>query len=913
MNEDEVNALLRGHDNFAENIYQSILPYGGNIFFSPLSAHMLLTLISQDPGYHNKEAFTGLLRIFELDLAAEYYKKVLGLLQTSNTGTLTVGNKAFLRDNCQLQEVFNILLTNNFSYEVQSLDLSKHDFAVKSINAWVEDKTNRKIKDLVDSRSLIDSTRLVLVNTMNLNDKWAVPFNVDNTVQATFYLNNNDTVDIQMMRSKREVYYKSDSYLNAKVLELPFNNNDLSLVIVLPNKETTIAILEDNLRGWDLVNITDNMSKQEVDISLPKFKIDYGLALSEELDENAQLFGMIDNDEFLCFDKIQKKAFIDVNEEGIQATSGVNCTSVPSKNDEEGAPKTGLIIYEMDVKSNISNRFAKNLVVCKVKNTEKSAKEATFTVTLPETAFITEFIMELGGKSYKSYIKEKQEAKNIYNKALASGQSAGIVEASARDSNEFTVSVNLEPQSVAVFLLTYEEMLQCIHDQYELVLNIRPGQIVDNLNVEVTINESRPLKFIETPPLRSGNELNKIEKFLKPSTDIKILNTKTAVVKFSPDSKQQIKFARYLGTSISNGFCGQFIVQYSVERDPQGGEILLQDGYFVHFFAPNDLDPLPKHVVFVLDTSGSMNGRKISQLKDAMMSILNEIRQQDIISIVEFNSHIIVWDVNTERSTSFFYENYQDPFCSLSEFKLPDPTYASDVIINKAKNVIRRLSADGGTFMIGGLQIALRLVTRLNFNNNKVAIFSLSFGNGADKSFLRKLSLENLGFSRHIYEASDASLQLQAFYKQISSPLLFDITFKYESEVKNVTKTRFPIYFRGSELIVSGIYEGSNFPASINCCGSRGRVILKSVNETPVTSLERLWAYLTVKQLLEERDSAEEKTELTKKAVDLALKYSFVTEVTSLVVVKPDETHAVTTGEDDTDSEFKAAGLYHEQ
>lgn len=59
--------------------------------------------------------------------------------------------------------------------------------------------------------------------------------------------------------------------------------------------------------------------------------------------------------------------------------------------------------------------------------------------------------------------------------------------------------------------------------------------------------------------------------------------------------------------------------------------------------------------------------------------------------------------------------------------------------------------------------------------------------------------------------------------------------------------------------------------------------------------LERLWAYLTVKQLLEQREHAEDTTDLTKRAVDLALKYSFVTEITSLVVVKPDKVAAVDT------------------
>lgn len=64
--------------------------------------------------------------------------------------------------------------------------------------------------------------------------------------------------------------------------------------------------------------------------------------------------------------------------------------------------------------------------------------------------------------------------------------------------------------------------------------------------------------------------------------------------------------------------------------------------------------------------------------------------------------------------------------------------------------------------------------------------------------------MKNLGFARHIYEAADASLQLQEFYKQISSPLLSNVTFNYVSNVTEVTKRHFPILFRGSELVVAG-------------------------------------------------------------------------------------------------------------
>lgn len=233
--------------------------------------------------------------------------------------------------------------------------------------------------------------------------------------------------------------------------------------------------------------------------------------------------------------------------------------------------------------------------------------------------------------------------------AISQGQSAGHVELSARDSKTFTVSVNIEPESKTIFRLTYEELLQRQLGQYELVVNIHPGQIVDDLSVTVIINETRSLTSVNTPALRTGNEISKNEENLNPLADIELINSTSAIVKFHPDIKQQKEFAQYLGSKKENGLAGQFIVQYEVERDLQGGEVLVRDGYFVHFFSPSELAPLKKHVVFVLDHSGSMSGRKIEQLNEAMQNILSQLSSQDLFSMVRFSSTASVWNITNNQ------------------------------------------------------------------------------------------------------------------------------------------------------------------------------------------------------------------------------------------------------------------------
>lgn len=89
---------------------------------------------------------------------------------------------------------------------------------------------------------------------------------------------------------------------------------------------------------------------------------------------------------------------------------------------------------------------------------------------------------------------------------------------------------------------------------------------------------------------------------------------------------------------------------------------MLQDGYFVHFFAPDNLEPLPKHIVFVLDTSGSMGGENLDRVKDAMKVILDQIQPDDYVSFVEFNSGVYVWDISNETRTVLMFDNYENPF-----------------------------------------------------------------------------------------------------------------------------------------------------------------------------------------------------------------------------------------------------------
>ena len=218
----------------------------------------------------------------------------------------------------------------------------------------------------------------------------------------------------------------------------------------------------------------------------------------------------------------------------------------------------------------------------------------------------------------------------------------------------------------------------------------------------------------------------------------------------------------------------QFSVRYDVDRQAdKAGEIQVIDGYFAHFVAPENLPPLAKHVVFVLDVSGSMEGKKTIQVKNAMKSILDELRDIDFFSIIHFSDSVTEW------------RNEAMP--------------ATQHNIDQAKVYVDSKEADGGTNIHAGLLRGLRrahlggyaaqpmiifltdghatigvtqneaILSAIQEANRErsVPIFCLSFGRNADFSLLKSLSLHNHAFTRKIYIAADAALQLQGFFKEV--------------------------------------------------------------------------------------------------------------------------------------------------
>merc|ERR1719391_242992 len=309
-----------------------------------------------------------------------------------------------------------------------------------------------------------------------------------------------------------------------------------------------------------------------------------------------------------------------------------------------------------------------------------------------------------------------------------------------------------EAGSQVEFHLLYEELLQRRSGLYHYQAHLNPPPSLQSLSLELMVEEQRSLTHVAVPTIRD-NSVEGEEKMVEEVAMVRE-GPGRARVTYRPNMKDLEK----LGKSL------QFLLEYDVER--VAGEGLLMDGHFVHFLAPDQLPVLKQHVVFVIDSSGSMSGRKMEQTKNAMAAILGQIGPTDFFSIIDFDSE--VKDVLMAMEGT--QKNIEDAVEAVNSIEARGGTNIRDALMRALEIVdqaeMKELQplivflTDGqpSTGITDPTQIQADVAAR---NRRGLAIFSLAFGTGADFEMLQKLSLQNHGFARKIYEGGDAAIQLE--------------------------------------------------------------------------------------------------------------------------------------------------------
>ncbi|XP_015680129.1 inter-alpha-trypsin inhibitor heavy chain H2, partial [Protobothrops mucrosquamatus] len=578
-----------------------------------------------------------------------------------------------------------------------------------------------------------------------------------------------------------------------------------------------------------------------------------------------------------------------------------------SENEEElilGDDK--IVLHSYKIQSTITSRMANTMVQTKVENRAKHSQSLAFDVQIPKGAFIHNFTMNVNGITFTSSIKEKSAARSQYARAKAKGKAAAILRSNAFDMENFKAELSVPGGTKVQFEIHYQESIRRKLSSYEHLIPVQPGRLAKHLEVNIHIVEPQGISFVNVP-----NALG--EQFI----DATIVNKgeKKAHVSFKPTLAQQRKCSNCTTTAVD----GNLVVTYDVKRDTKAGELEVFNGYFVHYFAPDDLDPLPKNILFVIDVSGSMWGIKMKQTVEAMKTILGDLRSDDQFSILDFNHNVRCWRDNLVQASKMQIDaatNYVEGIHPNGGTNINDALLRAIFILNEANtlgmldpsSVSMIILVSDGDPTVGELKLPTIQKNVKKHIQNDISLFCLGIGFDVDYDFLKRLATENNGAAQRIFGNQETSSQMKKFYNQVSTPLLKKLEFNYpEGVVSDVTQSTFQNYFGGSEIVVSGKVDTENvqhLQSVITATASNAQLILeiladveglddflsKNKNADPKFT-EKLWAYLTVNQLMAERNvapTASLKRNITKAILQMSLDHHIVTPYTAMLIENPD-------------------------
>ena len=222
------------------------------------------------------------------------------------------------------------LISTHYGVRIKALDYMRaSEAARRQINAWVEDKTGARIKELIQPGVLGETTRLVLANAIYFKGLWMSPFEKDNTKDAAFNIAAGQTVQTPMMTEKVKCRYASLPACD--LLELPYQGKGMAMTVLLPKEVDGIAKLERELTAENVAHWSNELTEQEVLVSLPRFKMTSAFRLEKPLsalgmvdafhEGKANFAGMDGRADGLYIGAVIHKAFVEVNEEGTEAAA----------------------------------------------------------------------------------------------------------------------------------------------------------------------------------------------------------------------------------------------------------------------------------------------------------------------------------------------------------------------------------------------------------------------------------------------------------------------------------------------------------------------------------------------------------------------------------------------------------------
>src|SRR3984957_20639114 len=328
--------VVEGNNAFAVALYHQLSHPDGNLFFSPESISTALAMVYA--GARGSTASEMAKALHFTVPPGQLHPAMGALLRDLNAAhtdyQLSVANALWAQQGYTFLDPFLNLLKTDYGAGLQQVDFKGAPEAARStINQWVDQKTQDKIKDLLAPGSLRPDTRLVLTNAIYFKGNWQTQFDKAQTKTEDFYLSQTKTTSAPLMHREGSFgYFDGGSF---QVLEIPYKSNELSLIVLLPKERSGLAGLENSMTASNMQQWLKQVAPvSKVIVTIPRFKSTQEFELSSALRSlgmpqafasNADFSGMTGKRDF-AISAVIHKAFVEVNEEGTEAAAATAVT-----------------------------------------------------------------------------------------------------------------------------------------------------------------------------------------------------------------------------------------------------------------------------------------------------------------------------------------------------------------------------------------------------------------------------------------------------------------------------------------------------------------------------------------------------------------------------------------------------------
>ncbi len=584
--------------------------------------------------------------------------------------------------------------------------------------------------------------------------------------------------------------------------------------------------------------------------------------------------------------------------------------------EEEEAPGSGALIAKLpdeekevpvplkhtDVRAAISGYVAMTEVTQQFHNPYSSKIEAKYVFPLPHNAAINEFVMTVGDRKIRGIIRERKEAERIYEEARSQGYVASLL--TQERPNIFTQSVaNIEPGKQIDINIKYYHTLAYDDGWYQYVFpmvvgpRFNPPGYTDGVGAVARgrhgiSGQTTEVQYLK-PGERSGHDVG-LSVAIDAGVAIEDIKSTNHVVKTEHGSTGKATVALSPLDAIPNK---DFVLRFKVAGDRVKSNLLVhrdeRGGFFTMMLYPpdslNQLARKPMEMVFVIDCSGSMNGRPIEQAKRAIERALRCLEPDDTFQIIRFSNNA-------------------------SQLG-PAPILATPENVRQGLEYLESLRGQGGTMMIEGIKAALdfphdpkrlRFVTFLTDgligNDREIIgevksrigasrIFSFGVGQAPNRYLLDRMAKLGQGAVAYLSLNDSAADVMDRFFERVSHPAMTDIAVDWGAMAAyDVYPNRIPDLFVGRPVVLTGRFSGTGEAAvriRANIGGEwRERTIAVNLDdpEAEHSGLAVVWARMKIADLYD-RATYDADPELPERIKTVALDYGLMSAFTAFVAV----------------------------